>query len=289
MNHNTSIKALRSTPMPQRIARLPRDRRGYPIIATLRRDGQGNADFRMVDADRRFIVAAFDWCGICGLPFGDERRFVLYEPHPARRVDPISHTESSVHEICAYYALAVCPFLMSPKATVKQGPAAGMGNENLVLAGYRNLLGVLDDPNGPCIVLSNCEVRTALDREKNTERYLELLAGERPLRLSQTFTELLEWFEEPDPIGILVAAIAETSYSATVHVPPVWDHLRDAGQVLAMCSDFELESIPGAQDLSLVRRWLAECGEDNLPPLVAGSILDAQGFYAAVGGPTPRR
>lgn len=108
------IPELDRTPMPDRIARLPRDPRGYPIpyfVADL-----DPIDFRKTDARKRMVAAKEKRCHVCGEPLGYWFCFVTGPIGLDNRIT----SEGPLHEECAEYACRVCPFIVRPKA--KMGP-----------------------------------------------------------------------------------------------------------------------------------------------------------------------
>ncbi|MBV7706844.1 hypothetical protein NOVA_29070 [Nocardia nova] len=121
---------------PVRCAHLIADPRGYPVIATVSRDGDG-ADFGAISEKRKLVLATFDLCGICGLPFGTELRWqVAFDEHQIRAKKPVFN-EAPVHEVCGLYAAQVCPFVGSPYARFGDEQRKGMQRPKVVvLAGY---------------------------------------------------------------------------------------------------------------------------------------------------------
>lgn len=102
---------------PRCIDRLKRDDRGYPVIATVARSRNG-ADFGSISERRKLVLAVFDWCAVCGLPFNGEPRFQCVPDRfrTAERPDSYLLSEAPVHEICALYSAQICPHLSSPGA-----------------------------------------------------------------------------------------------------------------------------------------------------------------------------
>lgn len=102
---------------PRRIDRLKRDDRGYPVIATVARP-HAAANFGSISERRKVVLAVFDWCAVCGLPFNDESRYqcIPDQVRIAQRPDSYLLSEAPVHEICALYSAQVCPHLSSPGA-----------------------------------------------------------------------------------------------------------------------------------------------------------------------------
>lgn len=115
----------RDITLPARVARRPRDTRGYPILFTawIRKDG--TPDFRVSDEAKRRLCAASRLCGICGelLPY-----YITFLGGPLavqNRVfgDPPMHAE------CADYSARVCPYLTTRaerKATGGTMPPGGV-------------------------------------------------------------------------------------------------------------------------------------------------------------------
>jgi hypothetical protein len=107
-----STRDFRSVPVPERMARLPRDPRGYPIFAMALRDDAGRAHFTVNDEGLRRRLIRHDRCSICGGKLLRGRWFIGGEKsafHPQGcYIDPPTHAE------CARYALRVCPYLASP-------------------------------------------------------------------------------------------------------------------------------------------------------------------------------
>jgi len=99
-------------PIPQRMAHLKRDPRGYPIPAMVLIDDGGRPHFQINDERIRQRLIAQDRCVICGGRLFRGRWFIggalsafsergLY-------IDPPTHAE------CAEFALKVCPYLAAP-------------------------------------------------------------------------------------------------------------------------------------------------------------------------------
>jgi hypothetical protein len=99
-------------PIPERMAHLPRDRRGYPIPWSVYHDATGRPHFQINDDVKRAIALARDWCPICANGLWRGRWFVggpLSAFHPdGAYIDPPMHSE------CAHYALMACPYLAAP-------------------------------------------------------------------------------------------------------------------------------------------------------------------------------
>ncbi|MET8330057.1 SEC-C metal-binding domain-containing protein [Streptomyces sp. NPDC005181] len=98
--------------LPRRMKHLAVESRGYPVIATVERSARG-VDFGSINERRKLALATFDWCAVCGLPFGDELRWQMVFQEESPLAKAVSG-EAPVHEVCALYAAQVCPYLFSP-------------------------------------------------------------------------------------------------------------------------------------------------------------------------------
>jgi hypothetical protein len=103
------------------------------VPATTGRDAT-DADFASLDERRKLALATFDGCGVCGLPFGDETRWLvggaLHEPQPPTQ----DSGEAPLHEICFLYAAQVCLY---PQDRFHDDERAGRGRCPRCPAGYR--------------------------------------------------------------------------------------------------------------------------------------------------------
>jgi hypothetical protein len=118
---------------PARIAKLPRDRRGYPVPWFVEWiDGQ--PDFRYAKLHLVREVIRDNRCWICGQRMGRHKAYVLGPMCAVNRTsaEPPSHID------CGEYAAQACPFLTNPKmhrveATMREGtvePAGRMIRRN---------------------------------------------------------------------------------------------------------------------------------------------------------------
>lgn len=131
--------ALTDTPIPEQVAALARDARGYPIPFVAEWDGEdgpttrgvremtlecgdlrwdgpvlwpdepdgtGTPQLGKVHPTRQLRCHAEGLCGVCGLPLGEPRIYV------GGLVDPQTYTEAPIHAECARYSLQVCPGLL---------------------------------------------------------------------------------------------------------------------------------------------------------------------------------
>lgn len=100
----------RDVPMPERIAALPRDHRGFPVpwfVAWI----DDKPHFPTMSEQRLQQAIEDDRCWICGHPIeGPLRAYVV---GPMCAVNRTSGEPPS-HEMCADYAARACPFLANP-------------------------------------------------------------------------------------------------------------------------------------------------------------------------------
>jgi hypothetical protein len=102
---------------PPRIARLPRNKVGYPVpwfVATV----DGEPDFRVVAPGKMDGALAFHCCWICGgslinRTLGAAATQYAYVVGPMCAVNRTS-AEPPAHRECAIYAAKACPFLTTP-------------------------------------------------------------------------------------------------------------------------------------------------------------------------------
>jgi hypothetical protein len=117
---------LDEVPMPPAVAVLPRDGRGYPVLAiTPWLDGAPR--FGYTSTDRVLICAVERRCAVCGTPMesGQAWRVVAADEATAM-VDAIGRgitfanaaptVEPPGHRACMVYSAIVCPFLARPNA-----------------------------------------------------------------------------------------------------------------------------------------------------------------------------
>ena len=112
--------------MPEQIAKLPKDERGYPItyIAAYI---NGKADLGIQDT-AKVQSCVREWrCHVCGEKLGKLGYFIAYEPVPKRPrfLDP------AVHRDCALYSLQVCPYLANPSAKHRSAKALATDQTDL--------------------------------------------------------------------------------------------------------------------------------------------------------------
>lgn len=109
---NSSNTTWRDVPVPQMLARRPRDRRGFVIPWAVMVDEHSTPHFTVMDEIRRIHVLERDLCPLCGFKLFRYRAFV---GGPRSAFDPNgAYTDPPMHLDCAQYALQVCPYLAAP-------------------------------------------------------------------------------------------------------------------------------------------------------------------------------
>lgn len=119
----TDLRRELPRPLPDRIAKLPIDGRGYPVPVFVQwfhadvqrtwcEPGQGIPDFRIVDSRVMERCIHLDRCWICGDELGRYRSFVA---GPMCAVNRTS-AEPPQHHDCATWSAKACPFLARPHA-----------------------------------------------------------------------------------------------------------------------------------------------------------------------------
>lgn len=95
--------------MPARIARLPRDHRGFPIPFFVQTEPE--VDFRVVRPGTLTACVKRNRCWICGDALGRTYGFVAGPMCALNRTssEPPSHRE------CAEFAVQACPFMVQPR------------------------------------------------------------------------------------------------------------------------------------------------------------------------------
>jgi len=106
---------------PVRIARLPKDERGYPIpwfVAYFkdgeeapRNDPDAKPDFRILATGKRELAVKRKLCWVCGEPLGRHQVFPIGPMCSVNRTT----MEPPCHRDCAEYSVKACPFLTVPR------------------------------------------------------------------------------------------------------------------------------------------------------------------------------
>ena len=95
---------------PARVARLPKDERGYPVPAFIEWI-DGKPDFRYARAEFRQRAFERGLCWVCGEPMGVHRVYAIGPMCVVNRVT----SEPASHRDCAEYSVKACPFLVRPR------------------------------------------------------------------------------------------------------------------------------------------------------------------------------
>jgi len=136
-------------PLPDRIARLRRDKRGFPIPWFVQwmkegqaaREGEEGAepDFRVIDTERMQRCFSQNRCWCCGDILGRHRVFVIGPMCVINRVT----MEPPNHRDCAEFAAKACPFLIRPR----------MRRNDKDLPRHAPMPGIAIDRNPGCMAL----------------------------------------------------------------------------------------------------------------------------------------
>lgn len=115
--------------LPARIARLPKDERGYPVprfVMWLTEDGKeglrpppgctpnfdnARPDFRYADFGFRYLAFKRSLCWVCGEPLGAHK---VYPIGPMCVINRVT-SEPACHRDCAEFTAKACPFLTRPR------------------------------------------------------------------------------------------------------------------------------------------------------------------------------
>lgn len=205
-----------SVEVPERIAKLPRDRRGYPVpwfVAWI--DGQ--PDFRVIDPDRMARCVKERRCWLCGEPLGAYRAFVI---GPMCAINRVS-SEPPSHRDCAVYAARVCPFLTKPRMRRRESglpeevhEAAGVGlkrNPGVALVWVTKQFEMFRAPGGVLFRVGD-PVETMWFAEGRSATREEVLAS-----IDSGLPLLMEPAKAEGPSAI--AALERMHREALVHLP----------------------------------------------------------------------
>jgi hypothetical protein len=291
---------------------MRRDRRGYPIIASIFQ-AEDEVDFGALSERRKLVLATFDLCGVCGTPFHDELRWQVTFDDEARRIadgEAVRFNEAPVHEVCALYAAQVCPFVASPYARFGDEIRKGEHRpEKVVLAGFTDTASVqgIDSElqSGEWILMFGMAglttTRELHKADEAAEQYNAVLAAEPPVVMDDSEWQLVEMLSAPtpegeDPAGVLAGAawMIGAAFCPDIGRVQAMDHYlgdRDGSAYLTLAHaslsepDYFTSLAEEAPDLAtaVAGRWvLARNGQ--LPTVLAAWRNDA-----AEGRPVPRR
>jgi len=97
--------------MPPRIAKLPRDHRGFPIPWFVAKLPDGTRDFRIAEGYKNELAVRNKLCWVCGERLGRYMAFVIGPMCVVNRVT----AEPPCHLDCAEFSATACPFLIRPR------------------------------------------------------------------------------------------------------------------------------------------------------------------------------
>jgi len=97
--------------LPERIAQLPRDRRGYPIPFIVMRDDAGEPQFVVNDTRKVYEAMVRKLCGVCGQGLEAEVWFTGGASNALMNGDVGVYVDGPLHEECKTFAMEVCPHL----------------------------------------------------------------------------------------------------------------------------------------------------------------------------------
>lgn len=96
-------------PLPDKMAHLPIDRRGYPVpwfVAMV----NGEPEFRLADPEKYIRAVKEKLCWVCGGQLG---RYMVFVIGPMCGINRTT-SEPPCHRECALYSVQNCPFLTKP-------------------------------------------------------------------------------------------------------------------------------------------------------------------------------
>lgn len=107
-----NTKRVTDVPIPIWMAKLPKDKRGYPIPVNVLMDDESRPHFPVTDERKRQDLILKDKCAICGGGLL-KRKALVGGPRNAFQ-EKGAYIDSPMHIECAHYALQVCPYLAAP-------------------------------------------------------------------------------------------------------------------------------------------------------------------------------
>ena len=108
-----NIQNTRAVVEPPRIARLPKDKRGYPVPYNVLRGRDGQPIFTVNDDQKAWRCVREERCPICGGKLG---RWRWCAGGPLSAFHPNGfYYDLPMHRDCVEYAMKVCPYLAMPK------------------------------------------------------------------------------------------------------------------------------------------------------------------------------
>lgn len=116
--------------IPDRMKRLPRDARGYPVPFVQLIYDDGTPDFRTLDAGKLIQALRRKLCGLCGVALGKH----IYFLGGPKCVEYGHFYDPPMHRDCALFALQTCPHLARSKGKYAGTEARGdIGDAKLIV------------------------------------------------------------------------------------------------------------------------------------------------------------
>lgn len=206
-------------PVPPRVAKLPRDHRGFPVPWFVQwfeggqagEPGVGVPDFRVVDSRKIGRAVKQKLCWVCGEPMGTFKAFVIGPMCAINRVisEPPSHRE------CAVFSATACPFLSKPRMKRNEKDLPEEGQE---AAGF----GIKRNPGVACVWITksfrpfrpqmgNAGILFQLGEPTEVLWFAQsrtATRGEVLASIDSGFPLLVEMAEKDGPAGIMALAQA---------------------------------------------------------------------------------
>jgi hypothetical protein len=114
---DNSLRQRLAIPMPPRIARLPRERRGFPAPYIADEHEDGSPNLGAADSVASAHCHRESLCSICGERLAQAERMFITGPSCVFGSD-YGCNDPPMHEECARYSLRVCPHLVAPSSSV---------------------------------------------------------------------------------------------------------------------------------------------------------------------------
>lgn len=154
------MKNWKSIDIPTKMKDLPKDKNGYPIPYTIRKDEEDTPIFSQHDESLLHNCISNSHCGICGQPLGND---IWLLAGAKIALQPLGgYIDPPMHKQCGTYALQVCPYLALP-SFLKRSPneIAKSTDKVLVLSGKPSVFGfvktsdyrLLLNDNGTIIII----------------------------------------------------------------------------------------------------------------------------------------
>jgi hypothetical protein len=148
-------------PIPGRMKRFPLWMGRYPIHFTVAKAPDGTPLFREVDRRRQVEADRKCLCHLCGYAIWPPFWFVCSPEHIDGKT---TMTDGPMHEECARYAIAACPFLANPNYNGKVDVAEGAGPSTKAALDAMGVTGPVVRP-ARMALCSTSRYRSEVDRQ----------------------------------------------------------------------------------------------------------------------------